>query len=152
VIKLDSFLERNLRNLASQRNLTVDYDLDAHEVYIRVNPVEFQRVLRQLVRNAARAMINSKVRKLIVATRPINSSMVEILFQDSGPGISKDVQLSIFQRPITTKGRGGYGLLLVRQMLSDMHGEIRLVPQKKRLGAMFSIRFPIASTMEGAVE
>ena len=152
VIKLDLFLERHLKNLASQRNLMVEYQLDAPTVYIRVNPVEFQRVLRQLVRNAARAMSNSKVRKLTVATRPLNRSAVEILFQDSGPGISKEVQLSIFQRPITTKGRGGYGLLLVRQMLGDMQGEIRLVPQKKGPGAMFSIRFPIASTMEGSVE
>ena len=121
-------------------------------MYIRVNPVEFQRVLRHLVRNAARAMSYSKVRKLHVTTRPVNSSMVEILFQDSGPGISKDVQLSIFQRPITTKSRGGYGLLLVRQMLSDMQGQIRLVPQKKGPGAMFSIRFPIVSSMDGTVE
>jgi GAF domain-containing protein/DNA-binding response OmpR family regulator len=152
VIKLDLFLKENLRNLASQRNLTVEYRLEAHDVFIRVNPVEFQRVLRQLVRNAARAMSNAKVRKLIVATRPLNNSTVEILFQDSGPGISKDVQLSIFQRPITTKGRGGYGLLLVRQMLGDMQGEIRLVPQKKSSGAMFSIRFPIVSTLEATVE
>jgi sensor histidine kinase regulating citrate/malate metabolism len=78
--------------------------------------------------------------------------LVEILFQDSGPGIKKDVQLSIFQRPITTKGRGGYGLLLVRQMIEDMGGKIRLVPQKKGQGAVFSIRFPIATTLQGTEE
>lgn len=152
VIKLNPFLERNLGNLTSQRNLEVEYKLDTPDVYIRVNPVEFQRVLRQLVRNAARAMRNSKIHKLIVSTRGMNDSMVEILFQDSGPGISKEVQLSIFQRPITTKSRGGYGLLLVRQMIEDMHGQIRLVPQKKGQGATFSIRFPIASIMDGDVE
>jgi signal transduction histidine kinase len=152
VVKLDLFLRRNLRSLTGQRNLAVEYQLEAQDVYIRVNPVEFQRVLRHLVRNAARAMSHSKVRKLIVATRAINNSNAEILFQDSGPGISKEVQLSIFQRPITTKGRGGYGLLLVRQMIEDMHGQIRLVPQKKGHGAIFSIRFPIASIMDGTVE
>ena len=152
LIELDEFLESNLGNLTSQRSLAVEYRLAAPDVEIRVNPAEFQRVLRQLVRNAARAMRNSKIRKLIVTTHCINSSLVEILFQDSGPGISKEVQLSIFQRPITTKGRGGYGLLLVRQMIEDMRGQIRLVHQKKGQGAVFSIRFPIASKMDGDVE
>ena len=97
-------------------------------------------------------MGGSKVKKLTVTTRVTDGSLVEILFQDSGPGISKDVQLSIFQRPVTTKGRGGYGLLLVRQMIEDMHGHISLVPQRKGQGATFSIRFPIASLMGGEVE
>jgi sensor histidine kinase regulating citrate/malate metabolism len=77
---------------------------------------------------------------------------VEILFQDTGPGINKEVQLSIFQRPITTKGRGGYGLLLVRQMIEDMHGQIKFVTEKPGQGAKFSIQFPIASKMDGSVE
>jgi GAF domain-containing protein/DNA-binding response OmpR family regulator len=152
VVKLDFFLERNLRNLTTQRNLTAELNLGTPDVYIRVNPTEFQHVLRHLVRNAARAMSKSRVRKLTISTRSLNSGMVEILFQDSGPGIRKDVQLSIFQRPITTKGRGGYGLLLVRQLIGDMQGQIKLVPQKKGQGAVFSIQFPIASTMDGTVE
>jgi GAF domain-containing protein len=152
VVKLDLSLKRNLTSLTRQRNITVEYKFSAEDVYIRVNPVEFHHVLRQLVRNAARAMTNARVRKLLVTTHQVNSSMVEILFQDSGPGIKKDVQLSIFQRPITTKGRGGYGLLLVRQMIEDMGGQIRLAPQIKGQGAVFSIRFPIASTMDGTVE
>ncbi|MBN2116168.1 MAG: GAF domain-containing protein [Anaerolineales bacterium] len=152
IVKLDLFLERNLKKLTSQRSLTVEFQLEAPDVYIRVNPTEFQHVLRHLVRNAARAMSNSKTKKLMVTTRCIESGRVEVLFQDSGPGISKEVQLSVFQRPITTKGRGGYGLLLVRQMIEDMHGQIRLVPQKRGRGAVFSIQFPIASVMDGTVE
>ena len=152
VIKLDFLLKRNLEKLASQRNLEVEYQLGAKDVYIHVNPVEFQRVLRHLVRNAAKAMQNSRIRKLTVSTHSLNNSLVEILFQDSGPGISREVQLSIFQRPITTKSRGGYGLLLVRQMIGDMGGQIKLIPQKRGQGAVFSIQFPVASKMDGTVE
>jgi len=152
VVKLDLLLKRYLESLTIQRNLATDFSLHAPDVYIRVNPVEFQHVLRHLVRNASKAMRKSKIQKLTITTRAINSNMVEILFQDSGPGVSKEVQLSIFQRPISTKGRGGYGLLLVRQMIEDMHGQIRFVSQKNGHGATFSIRFPIASMMEGAVE
>ena len=151
LVKLDIFLDRNLTNLTAQRNLNLELHLNAPDVYIQVNPAELQRVLRQLVRNAARAMNHSRVRKLKVSTGSF-SNTVEILFQDTGPGISKDIQLSIFQRPITTKERGGYGLLLVRQMIEDMHGQIKLVPQKRGQGATFSIQFPIVSKMDGNME
>jgi signal transduction histidine kinase len=151
VIKLDKFLRRYLENLTNQRGLNTTYFLNTPDVYIRVNPMELQHVLRHLVRNSVRAMSKSKVRKLMVTTGFINTHTVEILFQDSGPGINKEVQLSIFQRPITTKGRGGYGLLLVRQMIEDMGGQIKFVPSKGQ-GAVFSIQFPIATSMEGTVE
>ncbi len=152
VLKLDPLLKRNIKELTAQRNLTTKYSLGTPDGYICVNPVEFQHVLRHLVRNAARAMSNSRIRKLSVTTHRINGDKVEILFQDSGPGISKEVQLSIFQRPITTKSRGGFGLLLVRQMVEDMGGQIKYVPQEKERGAVFSIRFPVASQMDGNVE
>jgi GAF domain-containing protein/anti-sigma regulatory factor (Ser/Thr protein kinase) len=152
LVKLDLFLDRNLRTLTSQRDLITEFNLSAPDVYINVNPAELQHVLRQLVRNAAKAMQFSRTRQVKISTSRINNNLIEVLFEDSGPGINKDVQLSIFQRPITTKGRGGYGLLLVRQMIENMHGQIKFVTQKKGHGAVFSIRFPIASIMDGTVE
>jgi signal transduction histidine kinase len=152
VVKLDLALQRNAKNLTGHRDLPIDFHLHTEDIYIRVNPVYFQRVLRHLIRNASRAMINSKVRKIIITTHIFNEKTVEILFQDTGPGISEEIQLSIFQRPVTTKSAGGFGLLLVRQMIEDMGGQIRYIPQKKGKGAKFSILFPIATTMEGIVE
>lgn len=152
VIRLDPFLERHLTSLVSQQNLMPDFHFMASDAYILVNPSALQHVLRQLVRNATRAMGSSTVKKLTVSTQLLVNSTVEILFRDSGPGIGEDVRLSLFQRPVSTKGRGGYGLLLVRQMVEDMQGRISLVPQKRGQGATFSIRFPVASIMSGNVE
>ncbi len=151
VIDLDPFLERHLANLALRRNLRTEFHLAASGIHIQVNPMELQHVLRQLVRNAARAMKNARVKKLVISTQLLDENIVEILFQDSGPGIKKDVRLSIFQRPITTKGRGGYGLLLVRQMVEDMDGQIKLGVYRKGSGAAFSIRFPVARSLDGVV-
>jgi GAF domain-containing protein len=152
VVKLDLVLTRYAKKLSDQRNLPIDFHLNAKDIYIRINPVYFERVLRHLIRNASRAMVNSKVRKIIITTNTVSDSTVEILFQDTGPGISGELQLSIFQRPITTKNTGGFGLLLVRQMIEDMGGQIRYITQKKGHGAMFSILFPIVSVMDGAVD
>jgi GAF domain-containing protein len=152
IVELDQVLNRYLDNIVRNRDLIADFRGNAPGIYIRVNLLQFQHVLRQLVRNAARAMSNSRLKKLIVTTLLLDKSTVEILFQDSGPGIKKDVRLSIFQRPITTKGRGGYGLLLVRQMIEDMGGQIKLAPHQKGRGAIFSIRFPVANLKDWAVE
>jgi len=152
VVKLDQTLNRHVKSLTGHRSLPIDFRLNAEDVYIRVNPVYFERVLRHLIRNASRAMNKSKVRKIIITTHAINEKTVEILFQDTGPGISEEIRLSIFQRPVTTKNTGGFGLLLVRQMIEDMGGQIRYIPQKKGQGAMFSILFPIADTKEAKAE
>jgi GAF domain-containing protein/CheY-like chemotaxis protein len=148
LVELDPTLNRHVKSLTSHRDLPIDFRLNAKDVHIRVNPVYFERVLRHLIRNASRAMINinPKVRKVIITTHTISEKTVEILFQDTGPGISEEIQLSIFQRPVTTKSTGGFGLLLVRQMIEDMGGQIRYIPQKKGQGAMFSILFPIDNT------
>ncbi len=145
IVELDRFLENNLQDLASQRNLFAAFKPSAHGVRIKVNLTEFLRVIRQLVRNAARAMsatIGDK--RLVVSTRRVNGSTVQILFQDFGPGVKDEIRSSIFQRPVTTKGRGGYGLLLTRQMIEDMGGEIRLLQSWPGQGAVFSIQLPIA--------
>jgi GAF domain-containing protein/ActR/RegA family two-component response regulator len=152
IIELDPALEHYLQNIAQQTDLFIDIRLGAPSINIRVNIMELQRVLRHLVRNAVRAMSNSEIKRLIVVTLPLDENTVEILFQDFGPGISKDVRLSVFQRPLITKGRGGYGLLLVRQMLEDMNGHIKLLPYRRSQGATFSIQFPVAVLTDHAVE
>jgi len=144
IVELDRVLENNLQDLARQRSMVAEFRPGAQGAQIKVNLTEFQRVLRQLVRNAARAMSNNADKKIIVTTQRIDSSKVTIIFQDFGPGIEDDIRPSIFQRPVTTKGRGGYGLLLTRQMIEDMHGEIKLLPSRQGQGAVFSIQLPIA--------
>jgi signal transduction histidine kinase len=152
LFKLDEFLEHDLKKLINQQNLTDEFHLGAQNIYVQVSPIKLQHVFRHLVRNAARAMDKSKVKKLIVRTEVINDNTVEIMLQDTGPGLTKEAQLSIFHRPYSTKNRGGHGLLFVRQMVEDMQGQIKHVPQKNSRGAVFSIRLPIASRMDGAVE
>ena len=95
-----------------------------------------------MVRNAGQAMSKLTEKKIIVRTKVLDANWVEIQIQDFGPGISDEVRASILQRPITTKGRGGFGLLLTRQMVEDMDGKIRLLPSNSEDGATFSIKLP----------
>ena len=91
-------------------------------------------------------------KKITIITRETQVNEVEILFKDHGPGVSEDVQLSIFQKSVTTKESGGYGLLLTRQFVEDMGGKIRLLPSVPGQGATFSIKLPISKFYEVNVE
>ena len=118
-------------------------DLGCDGVYVKINPIGFRRVINQLVRNAGQAMSKLPEKRIFIRTKPHGNSWVEIQFQDFGPGISDEIQTSIFQRQITTKGRGGFGLLLTRQMIESMGGKIRLLASDPENGTAFSIRLPV---------
>jgi len=145
VVEIDALLRKNLEQSTLSRGINVEFHLGAPETKVKIKTIQFQHVLRQLVNNAARAMKESREKKISVSTQLIsNNASVEILFQDFGPGIHKDKHVSAFRRPFTTKDTGGYGLLFIRQMVEDIQGEITLHPYQKGKGAAFSIRIPVA--------
>lgn len=149
-IPLNQLLRHSLEAIVNQRNVQLELHLCPDEIYIWVNPTEFEHVLRHLVRNSARAMENfkgTKEKKILVSTRYLDEGKAEILFQDYGPGISDEVRAAIFQRKTTTKpNSGGYGLLISRQLVDDMGGNITLLPAVQGRGATFSIKLPIVNT------
>jgi signal transduction histidine kinase len=141
-IRLDEVVAHHVQKIAVQRGILAKMDLDCGGICVKINPIGFRRVISQLVRNAGQAMSKLTEKKIIVRTKVLDANWVEIQIQDFGPGISDEVRASILQRPITTKGRGGFGLLLTRQMVEDMDGKIRLLPSNSEDGATFSIKLP----------
>lgn len=143
-VELDQLLKSHVLHIAELRNIEVEWDLGAPDIIVNINVSKFQFVLRHLLNNAASAMSNMEKKKIRVSTRAMkDENMVEIYFQDFGPGISEDRHTSAFHRRFTTKDRGGYGLLFVRQMVESMKGEIMLLPFQEGTGAEFLIQLPI---------
>ncbi len=143
-IPLDQTIRKFAQPLAQQRDIEIEFLLNAPEEHIFVNPADFRRILHHLTRNADRAMSGMGKKKITVRTRKVGEDMVEILFQDAGPGISEDVQPSIFRKNVTTKTSGGFGLLLTRQFVEDMGGSIRLLSSAPGQGTTFAIKLPIS--------
>lgn len=149
VIGLDEALEGSMRAITRQKDIHLQITPGCPGLRVSVNPVAFQRIIRQLVRNADHAMSKMSEKKIVVSTRPINENTeVEIIFQDFGHGIPASVSTSIFHRRTTTKGRGGYGLMFARQMVESMGGKIKLLSSEPDKGAVFSIRFPVVEGSE----
>jgi len=151
-LPLNQAIKKYAEQLARQRDIEVEFLLDEKEHHIFVNPTDFRRVLQHLTRNADKAMRDIPYKKISILTRKAENSEVEILFRDHGPGVPDEVQLSVFQKSVTTKQSGGFGLLLTRQFVEDMGGTIRLLPAEPGTGATFSIKLPITKFDEVNIE
>jgi len=143
-VNIDKALAIFLGELTRDRGLQLELHLTIPNVFVRANPQELKRILRHLVRNSARAMKESSEKKIQVTTRyhPTEQATIEIFFKDFGPGVDEAIQGRLFQSQVTTKERGGSGLILTRQLIEDMGGTIRLISPNTETGAVFSILLP----------
>jgi GAF domain-containing protein len=140
----DQVIAKSLENIRIRKDITLEVDLRCTGSYIYVNTLTFHRILKHLIRNASDGM--NKItweKKIIIGTRQLENEWVELQIEDSGLGVSEEARPYIFQRQYSTKDSGGgVGLLIVRQMVEDMDGKIRLLPQEPGKGAVFSIKLP----------
>jgi two-component system, NtrC family, nitrogen regulation sensor histidine kinase NtrY len=106
---------------------------------IHVDPDQFKRVVVNLVDNAAEAMRDSHVRRLLVATQSPSPDTVELLVADTGCGISAEDKEKLFLPYFSTKGRGtGLGLAIVSHILAEHGAKIR-VEDNRPAGARFYV-------------
>jgi len=131
---VDSFLQ------TSGDDVVVQYELDCEGITLHTNTVGLERALRHLVRNAVQSM---QYQGQLIVRAGISDEYLELQTEDSGPGIDENLRPLLFQQPVTTKkGGGGYGLLLVRQIIEGMGGAIWVMPGRPGRGAVFCIRLP----------
>ncbi|HEX3742377.1 MAG TPA: ATP-binding protein [Bryobacteraceae bacterium] len=109
---------------------------------VNLDREQFQRVVVNLVDNAAEAMQDSLVKTLLVATQPGGAESVELVVADSGPGVSPEDKEKLFLPYFSTKNRGtGLGLAIVSHIVAEHGGSIR-VEDNKPTGARFTVEIP----------
>ena len=140
--EVDKDIKSYVMGICSKKGIDLRLSLQAAEARVLANRIGFRYVFKQLIDNALLAMKDKEHRRIYLRTRLLEKEVIEIRLRDNGLGIGQALRMSIFQSPVTTKDRGGYGLLLVRQLVEDMKGEISLEPFKKDRGAEFVIRIP----------
>ena len=80
---------------------------------------------------------------LRIITTKKDPQSVQITFQDAGIGIDENDRERIFDPFFTTKDNSsGLGLTIVRQVISEHQGEIK-IESKKGQGASFIITLPL---------
>ena len=109
---------------------------------VNIDRDQFQRVVVNLVDNAAEAMQEALVKRLFITTQPGAPESVDLVIADTGCGISPDEKEKLFLPYFSTKGRGtGLGLAIVNHILADHGAQIR-VEDNPPTGARFTIEIP----------
>jgi PAS domain S-box-containing protein len=118
---------------------------------VNLDREQFQRVVVNLVDNAAEAMQDSLVKELYIATQPGAAETVELVIADTGAGVSPEDKEKLFLPYFSTKNRGtGLGLAIVNHILAEHNAQIR-VEDNLPSGARFTVEIPVPPDVE-AVE
>jgi PAS domain S-box-containing protein len=105
--------------------------------------IQIQQVLINLMRNGLEAMVASRHRELVVATRLLDQDTVEIAVVDSGPGLPDEVADHLFEPFVSTKRNGmGLGLSICRAIVESHGGKLLSSPNPDG-GTVF--RFTVAA-------
>ena len=115
---------------------------------IHADPEQLKRVIVNLVDNAAEAMRDVPVKRMLVRTALSSTDSIELLVADTGCGISPEDKEKLFLPYFSTKGRGtGLGLAIVSHILSE-HGARVRVEDNRPAGARFYVDIPATVAAE----
>jgi signal transduction histidine kinase len=115
----------------SSDQITFKLELPKEKIIIPFNPQLISWTLENLIKNGIDAMKGKGLLKIRVNKF---GSYIEIIIEDSGSGMKKEIASKIFKPGFTTKTRGwGLGLSLAKRIVEDFHlGKISV--QKTALG------------------
>lgn len=120
------------------------------EVVAWCDPNRLEQVLINLIGNAADAMKDSPVRRLLISAGPDAAARdgeppLRLDVVDSGPGVPESVRARLFEPFFTTKEAGvglGLGLAISRDIVREFHGELE-ASNCPEGGACFTLRLPL---------
>ena len=135
-----------IRHKADFFNVKIVLNLDETLQHIMANASQIQQVFLNMIINAADAM-EGKGSFTITTQKVIDDgkSFAEVIFTDTGHGISEENLPKLFEPFFTTKpvGKGtGLGLAVSHGIIQD-HGGKMLVRSKLGEGTSFFVRLPI---------
>jgi signal transduction histidine kinase/CheY-like chemotaxis protein len=123
----------------NERKVVVEIKAPDDLPYVRGVNGELQQVFINLLLNAYDVMPNGGRVEIIVT--PLKTG-IEILFQDSGPGIPKEQQANIFEPFFSTKESGtGLGLTVSYNIVAAHGGSLSYVAEREP-GACFRVFLP----------
>jgi PAS domain S-box-containing protein len=119
-------LVRVLRDEAIRREIVIRLDLARDLPRLKMDQIQIQQVMRNLVMNAMEAMAQTgKPRVLIVHSAKHGDDGILVAVEDSGPGVVADLAPRIFEPFFTTKPEGtGMGLAICRSIVEAHDGRL----------------------------
>lgn len=129
-----------VRNQANFRNIKIELELDPQIPKIMADKDQIRQVVLNIVLNAADAMPDGG--KFIIRSK-VTGENIELVFADTGVGISPEIKAKIFEPFVTTKKNGtGLGLSIAYGIIERQKGKISVESELNK-GTTFTIILPI---------
>jgi two-component system sensor histidine kinase QseC len=131
------------------RSIDLTFEGGDRPVYVKGYAPALEILIRNLVDNAIR--YTPEAGKVRVLLQP-NESKIDLIVEDSGPGIDEELLDEVFQRfrrGAESQAEGsGLGLSIVHRITELHHADISLSNINKNSGLRAVISFPMASDLE----
>ena len=129
---------------AARRGVQLRLSLEPGLPPVIGDAVQLQQVVLNLALNAMDAVQASPGTREVVLGTSAGSGEVEIFVRDTGPGLSPEVRLRVFEPFFSTKTQGlGMGLAIVRSIVERHRGRVH-AENEEAGGAVFRVQLPIA--------
>ncbi len=149
-VDLNDFLDKSMEQFekpAQKKSIVLTKSWDKRVTSVRVNEMEFVRVIRNLISNAIKFTPSGG--EIRIKTLLLPGSKVSIEISDSGIGISKELLPIIFDKFSKARRKGidgekstGLGMWIVKHIVSLHGGEIS-VKSLENNGTTFTIILPV---------
>ena len=143
-VDLVALVRANLRQAGLPDHL-VTLQLKTAIPYVKIDPVQFDHVLDNLVKNALEAMETQPQPRLQISMWKANAYFVRVAITDNGCGISEADMTKIwlkFHTSKANKGGTGLGLPACLQIMEAMGGRISVISEAG-VGSTFTLHVPI---------
>ncbi len=143
--RINDILQDALNVFAERLNgITLKHDFSPDLPQVQADPDQMKRVVVNLIDNAAEAMEQSLRKEIWVrSSLAADRDVVEIIVEDSGPGIPPEAKERLFLPYFSTKRSGtGLGLAIVNRIVTEHHGSIH-VEENYPAGTKFVIELPV---------
>lgn len=145
VSELASDVIANYQVIAEKKGIKLSLNLEKNEPLIFADIGLVERVFQNLIDNAIRFTPENGE---IILSMYVDNEKVMVSVKDTGPGISKESQLHIFERFRQAKQSklegAGLGLAIVKKILEIHNSTIRVISLPKE-GATFEFNLPVYS-------
>lgn len=137
--EIDDMMQRLVQN---RPNITVATKT-TYRGSVRVDDLKLKRAIANLAKNAIEALGDRPNATVTVAVEQVGDQ-IEFSVADNGPGLPPEIEGRLFEQFAThgKKEGTGLGLALVKKIVEDHNGDIR-VESKKDEGVTFRLRVPL---------
>ena len=151
-VDVDDFLTRFIalvRNDLNSSGIKIIKTVDTNVKTVDADPRLLHQVMMNLITNASDALSDRENPKISVQALKYDS-LVAVVVEDNGTGMSKETQANLFKPFFTTKNRGtGLGLMITLKMVTLMKGNMEIKSTKDK-GTRVTILLPEGSEKKHA--